>query len=109
MGYCKSAKNLRRLRRAHSKKKIFCKELTDSLFLTILEIIQNIISGKLDCFPRKLQKQLKEQRTLIRKLFDKKVKLKKRKKKFVDSSKSFQNIMMTKVIPQFWTTCVEDC
>ena len=110
MTYC-NEENLKDLKKAYIKKKLFGKKLKIETFYLIIEIILNICSknGELrKCFSRNVLKKLKRNKKIIRYLVDEEKDIEKRKKKFMKLSPS-QRKNFRHALKEFFTTCIDKC
>lgn len=93
---CKSGKKLKRLVDIVLNKNLFSKKLPSSIFKSFLEVLKNAFNRKLnDCFDSKTRKKLKKHKKLIVFLLNGKKDLKKRKRRFLNASSSFQSAIET--------------
>ena len=110
MTYCNDD-NLKNLKRAYSKKKLFSKKLEKETFLLIIEILLNISSkdGELrKCLSSKVLKKLKRNKETIRYLVDGENEVEKRRKKFRKLSSSKKKIVRL-ALKEFLMKCIENC
>ena len=104
--YCIS-RNLGRLHKLFLADKIFERKLRNSVFLTILEILWNVATNKIDdsILSSKVLNAVEKNRKLLRYFFDKKRSIKKRKSKFLLSEKKFKKFTKL-LLKDFFNNCV---
>ena len=105
---CTNSANLSNLIEVAVNDQLFSRNLDTKVFKSFLEILKNASNHKLKkCFKKKTRKLLKKYKLVINQLLNKKKKIKKRKKMFLKSSKSFRKVV-DKVMTDFLQNCVTD-
>ena len=108
MACCKK-KRLKELLEACVEDKLFDKDLRTSIFKCVVEIIRNSKKKKFDhCFSEKTQKKILKHKKFLKKLVDSTVGLKKRKKKFISSSKAEKKLFYNYILHDFIHNCIEE-
>lgn len=103
-------RNIESLEAQYENGTLFSSKLKKSSFQTILEILLNIRLGLEDClkcFSKKTLKKVKGQKTIVRKILDKSVSLKKRRKVFLDAGKTFRKVIEKHVLKEFIDNATE--
>lgn len=104
-----ATENLNTLKKSWEKQRIFTTKLQISTFVVICEILWNIFKNSKcrQCFSKGLIKQLKKHKKTVKVFFNKKLSLKKRKKRFLKSSLEFKELV-TILLDEFFKNCVEE-
>ena len=107
--YCVK-RNIEALEAQYQNGELFSSQLKKSVFLTILEILFNISLGLKDCikcFSKKTLKKVKGQKAIVRKILDKSVNLKKRRKVFLEAGKGFEKVIVKHMLKEFIENATE--
>lgn len=107
MACCKK-KKLKALIKASTNDQLFDKNLKNSVFKCVVEIIKNSRKKKFyECFSAKTHKKLKKHKKTLKKLSSSGISLKKRKKLFVASEKEVQKLFYDHLMKDFINNCLE--
>ena len=102
--------NVDQLKKAVKEKKIFSASLEKTTFLSILEILWNIVKGKTKCkkcFSKKSISGLKKNKKIVKKLLKSGKNVDKKKKNFLKSSQSFKKLIK-RILKEFLQNCIEE-
>ena len=96
------------MRVAIEKNKIFTKKIKSNVFLCVLEILYNICGNKKGSkwVSKETLKKLKNEKKILRYLFNKDKTVNKRKKKFLTTGENFKQTILT-VLELFFEKCTE--
>ena len=104
---CKSKKKLKHLVTVCVEDRLFDKKLKTSVFECVVEIVKNAGKSRFSkCFSSKTKKKMRKNRKLLSYLKDKKISMKKRKKRFLKSDKNEQDLFESYVIADFMKNCL---
>ena len=110
MTYCNDD-NLKDLKKAYSKKKIFSKKLKLETFYLIIEILMNVCSKNSElrkCFSKNVLKRLKKNKRIIRFLVNEANDIEKRRKKFIKLSSQRKKVFRLS-LKEFLSKCIDYC
>ena len=105
---CKKKKHLRALLDACVTDTLFTKDLKTKVFVCIIEIVKNCMKKKLKhCFSSKSLGHIKKNRNLLKYLKNKRISLKKRKKRFLQCTKKEKKLFYNHILYDFINNCLE--
>ena len=105
---CKKKKNLKALLEACVTDTLFDDNIKKSVFLCIIEIINNSKKVKLkSCFSSRTRKKIVKHKKLLNYLKNGKISLKKRKKRFIRCSEKEKKLFNNYLIADFISNCLE--
>lgn len=101
-------KNLKDLKKAYKKRRIFKIELSEDIFTLICEILKNLNEKKRfrRCLPKDLIKKKKKFDNFIDKIIDRKSDVEMRKNMFIELSKSSFKKWIFELIKSFYKRCL---
>ena len=105
---CRKKKHLRAFLDACVRDTLFTNGLKTKVFVCIIEIVKNCLKKTLkDCFSSKSRRQILKNKKLLKFFTNKKISIKKRKKRFIQCSKKEQKLFNNHILYDFINNCLE--
>lgn len=104
---CRSEKRLKKLVAVCVEDRLFDKKLKNSVFECVVEIVKNASKSRFSkCFSKKTKKMMKRNRRILSYLKNRKISMKKRKKRFLKCDKNEQDLFESYIIADFMKNCL---
>lgn len=105
---CKKKKHLTAFLDACVTDSVFTKDLKTNVFVCIIEIVKNCMKKNLKhCFTSKSLRYIRKNRDLLKFLKNKRISLKKRKKRFLHCTAKEQKLFYNHILYDFINNCLE--